>query len=93
MAERSTGGSGPLTGARRTDQDARAARDGIVAELLYAARDLRAGSHDPAVHDLAARLESLARRVEAGELSIGRARQALQAFTRGTHKSADAPET
>ena len=82
MAERTISGASPRGRTRRpsgaraaSDGSAVADRDGIVADLLYAAADLRAKSDDRAMHDLAARLEALARRVETGELAGGRRRR------------------
>jgi hypothetical protein len=78
MAERTISGASPRGRSRRKNSppDATVAhRDGIVADLLYAAADLRAKSDDRAMHDLAARLEALARRVETGELAGGRRRR------------------
>jgi hypothetical protein len=85
MAERTTSGASPRGRTRRHDGPRVALdgptgapvadRDGIVADLLYAAADLRAKSDDRAMHDLAARLEALARRVETGELAGGRRRR------------------
>jgi hypothetical protein len=97
MAERTTSGASPSGRTRRHDGPRVALdsptgapvaeRDGIVADLLYAAADLRAGSDDKAVHDLAARLESLAGRLASGGLSPERARRALQNVVRAIRKS------